>query len=216
MQNEQGRIIETLKEGNARFVAGKRANPHDFLVRVRETAENGQHPIAAILSCSDSRVPPEIIFDQGIGDIFSVRIAGNVCRDSQLGAIELGVKFLEIPLCVVLGHTQCGAVIAVCTDLAGLEPNVQSLVESIHPALERVRTLTGKTGREIVEDCCRENIFVQMETMLKKSGVLREAVRRGKLSILGAVYDINTGHVTFLGPHPQNDQLVTNKLTFRQ
>jgi len=199
--------LQLLREGNARFVTGKRDHPREFLTRALETAEYGQRPIATFLSCSDSRVPLEIIFDQSIGDLFSIRVVGNICRDSQLGSIEFGVKNLETQLCVVLGHTKCGAVTAACTD-QGLEENIQSLMQSIHPAVERAKSQTGKTGSEIIEVCCVENVFLQIETMFKKSRVLREAARRDELSILGAVYDIETGLVTFLGPHPQNELLV--------
>jgi len=203
----QEQVLQILKEGNARFVAGKRDHPGEFLTRARETAEHGQRPIATFLSCSDSRVPLEIIFDQNIGDLFSIRVVGNICRDSQLGSMEFGVEYLKTPLCVVLGHTKCGAVTAACTG-QGLEENVQALMQSIHPAVERAQTSTGKTGNDIIEPCCIENIFVQIETMFQKSRVLREAVRRRELSIHGAVYDIETGLVTFLGRHPQNERLM--------
>ena len=199
--------LQILREGNSRFVAGQREHPREFLTRAQETAEQGQRPIATFLSCSDSRVPLEIIFDQHIGDLFSIRVVGNICRDSQLGSIEFGVKYLETPLCVVLGHTNCGAITAACTG-QGLEENVQSLMHSIHAAVERAEESTGKTGSEIIEVCCVENVFVQIETMILKSSVLRNAVRSGELSIIGAVYDIETGVVTFLGPHPQNDKLI--------
>ncbi|MCL2347838.1 MAG: carbonic anhydrase [Planctomycetaceae bacterium] len=203
----QERALQILQEGNARFVAGKRDHPHEFLTRAQETAEYGQRPIATFLSCSDSRVPLEIIFDQNIGDLFSIRVVGNICRDSQLGSIEFGVKYAETQLCVVLGHTKCGAITAACTG-QGLEENIQALMQSITPALERAEALTGKTGSEIIEVCCLENVFVQIETMFKKSSVLRQAAICGELSIIGAVYDIETGLVTFLGPHPRNDRLV--------
>ena len=205
MQQKQTQILELLEEGNARFVAGK-PKAHDHLARAKETAENGQKPMVTILSCSDSRVPTEIVFDQGIGDVFSVRVAGNVCQPSQLGAIEFGTKYLGTPLCVVLGHTKCGAVVAACTG-AKLEKNIQSLVDSICPAKDRTEAKAGKTGNEIVEDCAEENIFVQIEDMLKKSSILREMVRKGDLAIIGANYDLATGVVKFLGPHPKNDQL---------
>ena len=199
--------LRILSQGNARFVAGKREHPNEFLTHARETAEQGQRPIATFLSCSDSRVPLEIIFDQSIGDIFSIRVVGNICRDSQLGSIEFGVKYAKTQLCVVLGHTQCGAVTAACTG-AGLETNIQSLMQSIAPAMERAMAMTGKSGEDLIEDCCRENIFVQIETMFTKSVILRDSARSGELLIVGAIYDIETGLVTFLGSHPDNDQLI--------
>ena len=200
-------VLQNLQEGNARFVAGKQGKAREYLAQVRETNDKGQFPTVTILSCSDSRVPPEIVFDQGIGDVFSVRTAGNVCQDSQLGSIEFGVKYLGTSLCVVLGHTKCGAVASVCAGQE-LEEHIQALVAPIKPAFERTKVATGKTGAEIVEDCSKENIFVQIETMLTKSSILREWVRRGDLLIVGAVYDLATGVVTFLGPHPQCEKLV--------
>ena len=205
----QEQALQVLKEGNARFVACKQDYPHEFLARARESAACGQYPIATFLSCCDSRVPLEIIFDQNVGDLFSIRVVGNICRDSQLGSIEYGVEYVGTPLCVVLGHTQCGAVTAACTG-QGLEENIQALMASIRPAVERAEAKTGKTAADIIEVCCIENIFVQIETIFRKSIVLREAARCGKLLVVGAVYDIETGHVTFLGPHPQNEQLVAN------
>ena len=202
--------LEILREGNTRFVEGKRLHPYEFLTRAKETAEHGQRPVATILSCSDSRVPLEIIFDQSLGDIFSIRVIGNVCRDSQRASIEFGVNHLGTRLCVVLGHTKCGAVTAACTE-AELEENIRTLMLSIAPAVERAQASTGKTGSEIVEICCVENVFVQMETILRKSSSLRECVRRGDLMIVGGVYDIESGHVTFLGPHPDNDELVKER-----
>ena len=198
--------LQILREGNERFVANKCDYHHKYLSRANETAEQGQQPIATFLSCSDSRVPLEVIFDQNIGDIFAIRVIGNICRDSQLGSIEFGVKYLKTPLCVVLGHTKCGAVTAACEGM-GLEENIQSIVNAINPAIARAEALTGKTGNEIIEVCCIENVFVQIETIFKKSGIIREAARKGDLSVVGAVYDIESGSVTFLGQHPQNEQL---------
>jgi carbonic anhydrase len=199
--------FQILKEGNERFVAGQRDHTHKFLSRAQETAESGQYPIATFLSCSDSRVPLEVIFDQNIGDIFAIRVIGNICRDSQLGSIEFGVKYLGTPLCVVLGHTKCGAVAAACIGL-GLEENIKAIVNAINPAIARAEALTGKTGSEVAEVCCTENVFVQIETIFRKSGIIREAACKGELSVIGAVYDIETGNVTFLGQHPQTEQLI--------
>ena len=200
------KALEILQAGNARFVEGKRLHPHEFLTRAQETAEQGQRPIATILSCSDSRVPLEIIFDQNLGDIFSVRVVGNICRDSQLGSIEFGVRHLGTRLCVVLGHTKCGAITAACTN-AELGENIQSLMLSITPAIERAQAATGKTGSDIIEACSVENVFVQIETIFAKSNVLRHAVRNGDMQLVGALYDIESGLVTFLGPHSDNDKL---------
>jgi len=198
--------LQILQEGNARFVADK-CHPHKFLIRAQETGETGQYPIATFLSCSDSRVPLEVIFDQNIGDIFVIRVIGNICRDSQLGSIEFGVKYLGTPLCVVLGHTKCGAITAACTG-QGLEENIQAIVNAVNPAIARAEALTGKTGSEIVETCCTENVFVQIETIFRKSGIIREAARKEELLVVGAVYDIDCGSVTFLGQHPETERLI--------
>ena len=191
-----------LQEGNARFTIGKREHPTEFLARARETAEQGQRPIATILSCSDSRVPLEIIFDQGIGDLFSIRIVGNVCRESQLGSIEFGISDAGTSLCVILGHTKCGAITAACTGNS-VAANLHTLLADIRPAVERAEAVTGKTGEAIIEACCLENIYLQMEVLFRKSAIVREYVRKGELAVVGAVYDIETGAVTFLAPHPR-------------
>ncbi len=194
--------LDILKAGNARFVEGKRLHPREFLTRARETAEYGQRPIATFLSCSDSRVPIEIIFDRNIGDVFSIRVVGNVCRESQLGSIEFGISDVGTSLCVILGHTKCGAITAACTG-NNVAANLHTLLAGIRPAVERAEAATGKTGEDIIEACCLENIHLQMEILFQKSAIVRESVRKGELTVIGAVYDIETGAVTFLDPHPR-------------
>jgi len=194
--------LTMLTDGNARFTAGKLSHPHETLDRVKETAANGQHPFVTILSCSDSRVPLHIIFDQGIGDIFSVCVAGNLVGDHELGSIEYGTAHLGTPLCVVLGHTKCGAVIAACTG-GGNEGNIKSLMEAIRPAVQRAETETGKTGKETVESCTKHNVLYQIEMLCTRSATLREAVQSGQLLIIGAIYDIESGKVEILGQHPK-------------
>ena len=199
--------LKMLVDGNARFVAGNLTHPHETLDRAKETAINGQHPFVTILSCSDSRAPLNIIFDQGIGDIFSIRVAGNVVGDHELGSIEYGVEHAGTQLCVVLGHTKCGAVTAASTG-GGEEGNIKSLMQAIRPAVQRAEAETGKTGKDIVECCAKHNVFYQMEALCKGSEILRESVRSGKLLIVGAIYDIESGQVEILGPHPKIEDLV--------
>ncbi len=196
-----------LQEGNARFLAGKVSHPHEELAQAKETAQKGQHPFATILSCSDSRVPLDVIFDRGIGDIFSIRVAGNVNGEAQAGSIEYGVEHCGTRLCVVLGHTQCGAITAACTG-GGHEGNIKRLMYQIEPAVKRTEKATGKKGKEIIEECCRENIFCQIDSLLRSSEILREAVEKKELMIVGAVYHIETGNVEFLGQHPQQAELL--------
>ena len=202
--------LKLLREGNERFVQEKAEHPNSLLDRVHETAEHGQHPFVTILSCSDSRVPLETIFDQGIGDIFVIRVAGNVSGDGQLGSIEYGVAHTGTRLCVVLGHTKCGAITAACTD-GGHEGKVEHLMKAIAPAVKRTEAKTGKKGIDAVPDCCKENVYLQIESLYRDSKILRDAVSNGNLVIVGAIYDIDTGKVEFLGQHPDADSLLKTK-----
>ncbi|MDR1959628.1 MAG: carbonic anhydrase [Planctomycetaceae bacterium] len=195
------KALEMLKEGNARFVGEKAEHPHTKIDRVRDTAVNGQHPFVTMMACSDSRVPLEEIFDQGVGDIFSIRVAGNVSGSDEIGSIEYGVVHTGTRLLVVLGHTKCGAVTAACTG-GGHEGNIENLMRALQPAVAVTESKTGKRGTEIIPQCCRENVFVQIENILKNSKILQESVKKGELTVVGAIYDIDTGCVEFLGQHP--------------
>ena len=190
--------MQHLKEGNDRFIAGQSLHPHSELSQLKLTAEDGQHPIATVLGCSDSRVPHELLFDQGFGDIFSVRVAGNVCADIEMGSIEYAIEHLQTPLLVVLGHTQCGAVTAaVKHDHA--EGHVKSLVDHIVPAVERAKKLhPDLSPNELVNVTVEENVYVAIETLLKESEIVRKAVESQQLKIVPAVYDISTGKVEWL------------------
>ncbi|MDR3232373.1 MAG: flagellar basal body L-ring protein FlgH [Planctomycetaceae bacterium] len=200
--------LKRLQDGNARFVQGQAQHPNGETGRAKETAEHGQHPFATVLACSDSRCPVEIVFDQGIGDIFAIKVAGNVSGKSQLGSIEYGVAHTGTALIVVLGHTQCGAVTAACTG-GGHEGSIESLVKSIEPAVRKVEKKSGKTGKDAVEDSVRANVFVQIQSLFAGSEILRKAVREKKAAVIGAVYDITTGKVEFLGEHPNTADLIS-------
>ncbi|MGL4595098.1 MAG: carbonic anhydrase [Thermoguttaceae bacterium] len=193
--------IRLLKEGNSRFVAGRRSHPHEFLTRAYETALLGQKPRAVILSCSDSRVPLEIIFDQGLGDLFVIRVAGNVCGPSELASIEFAIKTTGVQLCVILGHSQCGAVSAAWKSERHGD-NIDNLITAIEPAVLRVGELIEKhidfLKGDFLDTCCRENVFVQIESLFEQSPVIREAVRGGQVQVVGAFYNIEWGEVTFL------------------
>jgi carbonic anhydrase len=196
-----------LEEGNKRFVSGNYRHPNLDKQRMAETAEKGQDPFATVLSCSDSRVPVEIIFDQGIGDVFIVRVAGNVCDVDETGSIEYGVDHLETPVLLVLGHSNCGAVTAVATD-AELHGSIPSLVDNIKPAVEKAKienpTLSGK---ELVPAAVKANVWQAIEDLLKGSPGLRERAEEGKVKIIGAVYHLEDGHVEWLGSHPEEKKL---------
>jgi len=200
--------LRILKEGNARYVDGKLQHPHQGPERRALTSGQGQHPLAAVLTCSDSRVPPEIIFDQGIGDLFVVRVAGNVSATDEVGSVEYAVDQRGAPLVLVLGHTQCGAVGAVL-DGAKLPPHIANLVAPIKPAVDKAREANlGAAQDVLLKAAITANVWQALEDMLRLSPVIREKVKEGKVKLVGALYDLDTGQVQWLGPHPDQEKLV--------
>jgi carbonic anhydrase len=203
--------LRTLKAGNARYVEGKPQHPRQDRARRALTAGQGQHPLAAILACSDSRVPAEIIFDQGIGDLFVVRVAGNVAATDEVGSIEYAVEHLATPVVMVLGHSQCGAVTAVVED-AKLPPNINTLVEPIRPAVDKAREANPQAAKEaLLQAAITSNVWQAAEDMLRLSPLIREKVREGKVQMVGALYDIDSGQVQWLGAHPDQEKLLGGK-----
>lgn len=199
--------LEMLTQGNIRFVAGKQQYPHQDFGRRDLTASKGQHPFAAILSCSDSRVPPEILFDQGVGDVFIVRVAGNVANVDETASIEYAVAHLSTPLLVVLGHTNCGAVTAVVQG-ADEHGNIPALLKSISPAVTRVKAKDPHAkGEHLLNECIKANVWQAMEDIFRTSAVVTAKAKDGKIKVVGAMYDITTGRVSWLGPHPDQDKL---------
>ncbi|MHB1033384.1 MAG: methyl-accepting chemotaxis protein [Pirellulales bacterium] len=200
--------LQRLKDGNARYQAGKSTHPNLEAARRKETSEKGQHPFATIVTCSDSRVPAELLFDQGLGDVFVVRVAGNVCNVDEIGSSEYGVDHLETPLLVVLGHSQCGAVKAVVTH-AELHGNIPPLVENIRPALAKAeKDNPSMTGEALVPAVVKANVWQSIDDLFAKSEAVRKRVEGGKLQVVGAVYDIETGDVEWLGHHPEQTKLL--------
>jgi carbonic anhydrase len=184
--------IAKLQEGNKRFTEDKRVHPHQGADRRLEVVK-GQTPFAAILSCSDSRVPLKIIFDQGIGDLFVVRVAGNVLDDIVLASIEYAAEHLNVPLVVVLGHQNCGAVQAVVK--GGHAPgHVSALFEALQPAVEKAM---AQGGDDLVEKAVRVNIRLTTDA-IRDSILLSPLVKQGKLEVVGAYYSLETGRVDFL------------------
>jgi carbonic anhydrase len=203
--------VRILKEGNGRYVDGKPRHPHQDRERRALTAGQGQHPLAAVLTCSDSRVPPEIIFDQGIGDIFVVRVAGNVAATDEIGSIEYAVDHLATPLVMVLGHTQCGAVTAVVEN-AKLPPNIAALVEPIKTAVEKAREDHPDAAKDVLLNAAiKDNVWQAIADMLGASPIIRDKIKDGKVRVVGALYEIDSGQVQWLGPHPEQDKLVGAK-----
>ena len=184
-------VVEILKEGNKRFLANNKSS-RNLQGQVLDTAA-GQFPHTVVLSCIDSRVPIELVFDQGIGDIFSVRVAGNIINQDILGSIEYGCKVAGSMMVVVLGHSKCGAVTAACNrvDLG----NITSLLAKINPAVnEVIKTKEDATPENVSE----LNVFKSIERMRTESNILNEMEKNGEINIVGAMYDVETGKVTFL------------------
>jgi carbonic anhydrase len=203
--------LRLLKEGNARYVEGKPQHPHQDRARRALTAAQGQHPLATVLTCSDSRVPAEIIFDQGIGDIFVIRVAGNVAATDEIGSIEYAVDHLAAPLVVVLGHSQCGAVTAVVDDTK-LPPNIASLVAPIKPAVDKARADNPDAAKDVLlQAAITDNVWQAVEDMLRQSPIIREKVKDGRVQVVGALYDLDSGQVQWLGPHPDQAKPVGAK-----
>jgi carbonic anhydrase len=202
----QSSTLALLKEGNARYVAGKPLHPHQEVERRHELAAAGQEPLATILACADSREPVELIFDRGVGDLFVIRVAGNVAGVSELATVEYGVTHLGTPLLVVLGHSQCGAVTAVVKD-AELHGHLPALAALIKPAADKAK-IEAHSPEATVPDAIRNNVWLQIENLVRRSELIREAAAGHKVQIVGAIYDIANGKIQWLGPHPELQQLV--------
>ncbi|MCA8978145.1 MAG: carbonic anhydrase [Planctomycetes bacterium] len=200
---------EALVAGNARWVAGKPTRPNATPKRCAETAAKGQKPFATVLACSDSRVPVEMLFDRGVGDVFTIRVAGNVADTDEIGSIEYGVDHLGTPVLVVLGHTGCGAVTAVCQH-AELHGSIPELVAEIGPvvAAERERLVGEIEPARFVERCVEANVFAAIASVLERSPAVRARVKAGTTRVIGAVYDLATGVVRQLGEHPEQQALL--------
>lgn len=192
------RAIELLKEGNTRFIENTKTE-RDLLDQVRETS-TGQYPFATILSCIDSRVSSELIFDQGIGDVFSARVAGNFVNEDILGSMEFACKLAGTKVVVVLGHTACGAIKGACDD-AKLG-NLTALISKIKPAVKAVKfpeeaNLRNSKNIHFVNDVSEKNVHLTIENIRSQSSVLNEMEEKNEIRIIGAMYNIDNGTVTF-------------------
>lgn len=190
--------LKYLKEGNIRFQNNLKTN-RNLLEQVNDTSD-GQFPFATILSCIDSRVSAELVFDQGLGDIFSIRIAGNFINEDILGSMEFACKLAGTKLIVVLGHTACGAIKGAC-DNAELG-NLTKMLSKIKPAVQAVKepqdvNLRNSSNLEFVNDVATKNVLLSIDQILKESEVLAEMQAKGEIKIVGAMYDVNNGNVNF-------------------
>jgi len=186
--------LEFLKEGNLRFQNNLKAN-RNLIEQVDDTS-SGQYPFAVILSCIDSRVPAELVFDQGIGDIFSVRVAGNVINKDVLGSMEYACKVAGSKIAVVLGHTKCGAVTAACNHVE--LGNITELLNKIQPSVKKVQKEGAKMTDTQIEEVTLENVSHSIERIKEESPILAEMEKNGEIKIIGANYDVKTGAVSFI------------------
>ena len=184
--------LKRLLDGNQRFVKQKSEHPDQSQARMKEVAQ-AQHPFATVLSCADSRVAPEILFDEGIGDLFDIRVAGNIVIPEVLGSIEYAVAILGTPVLMVLGHERCGAVTAAVQG-ERLPGHIGSFVKAIKPALSRTK---GQSG-DPVDNAVVANVQYQIEKLKRNSTILSRRSQDGKLKIVGGRYDLDTGEVTLI------------------
>jgi carbonic anhydrase len=188
--------LELLKDGNKRFVNNLKVN-RNLLQQANETSD-GQHPFAVILSCIDSRTSAELIFDQGLGDVFSVRIAGNIINEDILGSMEFACKVAGSKIIVVLGHTKCGAVKGACDHVE--MGNLTALLTKIRPAVDDEKTITGNRNSgntEFVEKVASINVKRTVKSIMERSPILKEMIESGAIGIVGGSHNITTGAVEF-------------------
>jgi carbonic anhydrase len=188
--------LELLKDGNKRFVNNLKVN-RNLLQQANDTSD-GQHPFAVILSCIDSRTSAELIFDQGLGDVFSVRIAGNIINEDILGSMEFGCKVAGSKIIVVLGHTKCGAIKGACDHVE--MGNLTALLTKIRPAVDDELTTSenrNSSNSEFVEKVSVINVKRTVQSILQRSPILKEMIEKGEIGIVGGTHDIKTGQVDF-------------------
>lgn len=200
------KALDRLKQGNQRFVTGEgvREIGVDHAQRMAQVVD--QNPFAIVLGCSDSRVPAELVFDQGVGDLFVIRVAGNIVMPSQIGSVEFAAEKFGTKLVVVLGHSHCGAILATLEELeqptASRSPNLRRIVDAIRPAVEDLFQVSQGDHREdLVQAAVRANIYASVDQLRHGSEILENLIREERLQIVGADYSLETGIVEFLDDH---------------
>lgn len=191
--------LDILIEGNIRFTSNY-SEDKDFQSLLNITKDK-QHPFASFLSCSDSRAPVELLFDQALGDIFSVRLAGNIASDKAIGSLEFGSKYLGSKLIVVMGHTSCGAVKAACDDFK--DGHIGEIINFIKPSIRHEKTVLNKEDRnsknpDFVQKINVLNVKHQIETIIRQSDIVNDMIEARQIAIVGSIYDLATGKVNFL------------------
>jgi carbonic anhydrase len=192
--------IKILEEGNKRFMNNLKAN-RNLLEQANETSD-GQHPFAVILSCIDSRTSAELIFDQGLGDVFSVRIAGNIINEDILGSMEFACKVAGSKVIVVLGHSKCGAIKGACDHVE--MGNLTALLSKIQPAVYDEKSVTenrNSSNAEFVEKVASINVKRTVDAIMERSPILKEMIQNGEIGIIGGMHNITDGEVTFFTPN---------------
>ena len=189
--------LDLLVQGNKRFIENKQQDKN--LSEMREALKNNQQPFAAILGCSDSRVAPELIFDQTLGDMFSVRLAGNVACRKAIGSLEYSCKYLGTKIIVVMGHSNCGAVKAACDDIK--ESNIEEITKLINPAVVSEKTIQdpnrNSENSEFVSKVCFLNVQKQMEGIINQSDIIRDLLQKQRICVVGGIYSLSSGQVEF-------------------
>jgi carbonic anhydrase len=189
--------LDILIEGNQRFVSNQTS--HKDFQSLIEITKDKQHPFTSFLSCSDSRAPVEMLFDQALGDVFSVRLAGNIASDKGIGSLEFASKYLGSKLIVVLGHTSCGAIKAACDNFR--EGHIGEIINHIRPAVRKEKTVLehrDSSNEAFVAKVCELNVKTQIKQILHSSDIIEDLLNEKKIGLVGAIYDIKTGNVNFL------------------
>jgi carbonic anhydrase len=194
--------LERLKKGNQRFVEGQTQNQRLLTHQERAKMAETQEPFAIVLGCSDSRVPAEMVFDQGLGDLFVIRVAGNIVAPSQVGSVEFAAESFNCPLVIVLGHTHCGAIDSTIEALRHPEQppsvNLMSIVNRVRPSVEILMQTELKDDlKKLSVHAIRSNVFASVNQLRHGSAVLESLIAKGKLKVVGAEYSIENGEVTF-------------------
>jgi len=190
-------ILTWLKNGNNEFVHGE-FNVHGVDSSVTIAVSKAQHPRAVILTCSDSRVAPELIFDKGLGDLFTIRVAGNILDDAVVGSIEYAVEHLHTPLVVIMGHKHCGAIVAAVADVQNPENKIDNHIRALTDKIEQAMMSVNLNENDTTQKALLSNVIFGVSSLTQSRPLLNEAVKKGELKIVGAVYDISTGKVTWL------------------
>ena len=203
--------LERLRTGNRRFAAGAPRRDRAATGALLSELAEGQEPAAVILGCSDSRVPVEIVFDQNLGDLFVIRVAGNIVAPSQIGSVEFAAERFGTRLVVVLGHTRCGAVEATLEELRRAKkaqsPNLRSIVARIRPAVAEMLAEPGRDPDALMRDAVRANVRAAATRLRQGSRILERLIRTQRLLVVGAEYSLETGAVEFFDGVPEHDQV---------